>query len=82
MNKGVILKIFGKVQGVFFRVSSREKARELGLASFNAENMPDGTVQIIAEGKEEDINKLIEWCREGGPEYAEVEKVEVDFIRK
>ncbi len=77
MGKKVRLKIYGRVQGVFFRDSARRKARELGLLSCVAENMPDGTVEIVAEGREEGLNQLIEWCRAGGPAHAEVEKVEI-----
>jgi acylphosphatase len=82
MNKKAVIKVYGKVQGVFFRVSTREKGRRLGLNSCEAENMSDGTVRIVAEGDEHMIQKLVDWCRAGGPEYAEVEKVGVEFIRK
>ena len=85
----IILKIYGKVQGVFFRDSSRMKARELNLSGF-ARNELDGTVQIVAEGEEEKLKEFIEWCknakpapekREGwqGPDHAKVEKVEIEW---
>ncbi|PIS13595.1 MAG: acylphosphatase [Candidatus Tagabacteria bacterium CG09_land_8_20_14_0_10_41_14] len=74
MKKKLFLKVYGRVQGVFFRDSARRKAEELGLIC-SAENKPDKTVEIIAEGREEDLKQLIEWCRAGGPEYAEVRKV-------
>ena len=49
--KHLEIKIFGKVQGVFFRSSARQKAGELGLSGF-AENLADGSVEIEAEGGE------------------------------
>ena len=71
----VKIKIYGLVQGVFFRISAKEKAKELNV-SCETQNMPDGTVEIIAEGKEEDVSQLTEWCKTG-PELAKVEKIEV-----
>ena len=68
------LKIHGRVQGVFFRQSTREKARELGLSGW-VKNMPDGTVEALAAGPENVVNELIAWC-EQGPAYARVEKVD------
>ena len=78
LKKKVALKVYGRVQGVFFRDSTRKKAGELGLSCLT-ENKPDGTVEIVAEGEEGDLEKLIEWCRAGGPEYAGVEKVDVEW---
>jgi acylphosphatase len=69
MRKRVGLKIYGKVQGVFFRDSSQRKAKELDLSGW-IKNEPDGTVRITAEGEEKDLKELIEWCRAGGIEYA------------
>ncbi|MCC7528064.1 MAG: acylphosphatase [Candidatus Melainabacteria bacterium] len=69
------LKIHGRVQGVFFRQSAREKARELGLSGW-VKNMPDGTVEAVAAGPENVVNELIAWCKKG-PAYARVDKVNV-----
>lgn len=69
------IKVFGRVQGVFFRQSAQEKAKELGV-SCETENMPDGTVEIIVSPETQKISQFIEWCKVG-PEYAEVERVEV-----
>lgn len=69
------LVVFGKVQGVWFRASTRLKARELNLNG-TVKNLPDRSVEIVAEGDPFRIEKLIEWC-EKGPELAKVEKVEV-----
>lgn len=78
MKKQVILKIYGKVQGVFFRDSSKKKAEELNLVGW-VRNETDETVQIVAEGKEEDLKKLVEWCRAGGGEHSNVEKMDIDW---
>lgn len=68
--------VFGKVQGVWFRASARQQALNLGLKGF-ARNEADGTVYIEAEGPEEKVRQLIEWCHEG-PVGAIVTKVRVD----
>ncbi len=79
MKKRVVLKIYGKVQGVFFRDSAQRKAKELNLSGW-VRNEPDGTVQIVAEGEEKDLKELIEWCRVGGAEYARVDKVNIEWL--
>lgn len=66
----------GKVQGVFFRASTREKAESIGVNG-SVRNLPDGSVQIEAEATREKLNRLIEWCRGGGPQQARVEEVEI-----
>lgn len=67
------IKVTGRVQGVWFRDSTRRKASELGISGF-VRNERDGSVFIEAEGAPESLNKLIEWCREGPPN-AKVEDV-------
>ena len=78
MRKRTILKISGKVQGVFFRDSSRIEAKELNLSGW-VKNTTDGTVEILAEGEDKDLKKFIEWCKYG-PDHAEVEKVDVKWL--
>lgn len=73
MKKRVKVKIFGKVHGVRFRLSAKEKAQQLGIFGC-VENMPDGTVYIEAEGEEEILKKFLSWCRRG-PQNASVEKI-------
>lgn len=75
MLKHLNLKIYGQVQGVFFRVSAKEEAEKLGIKGF-AKNVEDGTVYIEAEGEKEKLDEFIRWCH-NGPEAANVEKVEV-----
>ena len=60
------IEVTGKVQGVFFRKHTREKAIELGLKGF-VENRNDGSVYIKASGPETEISKLVEWCKKGSP---------------
>ena len=65
--------ITGKVQGVFFRQSTREKARSLNIKG-TVSNQPDGSVKIIASGTKEQMDELINWCRQGPP------KARVDIV--
>jgi acylphosphatase len=58
--------ISGKVQGVFYRASAKQKAEELGIKGF-AQNLPNGNVLIEAEGEESQLKELISWCRQGPP---------------
>ncbi len=71
----VRLHIKGKVQGVFFRASTKGVADSLGIKGW-VRNLPDGSVEIVAEGKPEAIRKLIQWCKKG-PTRAVVTEVEV-----
>jgi acylphosphatase len=65
----------GRVQGVFFRVETRDRARSLGLEGW-VSNEPDGSVEAVFEGAPDRIDSMLEWCRRG-PRGAEVEEVEV-----
>lgn len=69
------VKIYGKVQGVFFRTSAREEAEKLDISGF-VRNEPDGSLYIEAEGEKEKLDKFLKWCKDG-PEAAQVEKIEV-----
>jgi acylphosphatase len=73
MLKTVSITVTGKVQGVFYRQTAKEKATELGIKG-EVKNMPDETVQITVTGTKEQIEQLIEWCRQGPPK-AEVQNV-------
>lgn len=73
----VRLKIYGRVQGVFFRASTLDKANELSLFGW-VRNNPDGSVEVVAEGVMEDIEKFVEWSHEG-PRHAVVNKVEIEW---
>lgn len=69
------LHISGKVQGVFYRVSARDKARELGLNGY-VRNLRDGSVEAVVSGPEEVVNDFIRWCADGPPR-AKVDNVKV-----
>jgi acylphosphatase len=66
MKKRIQLIVSGKVQGVFFRASTREKAEQLGIGG-SARNLPDGRVEIIADGDQASLQQFIAWCHEGPP---------------
>jgi acylphosphatase len=74
MKERIHIKIYGLVQGVFFRIETKKIADKLGLTGW-VRNMQDNTVGIVAEGPEEKLLKLKEWC-ETGPEHSTVEKIE------
>ena len=67
------ITISGKVQGVFYRASAKEKADEWGIRGF-ARNEKNGDVYIEAEAAEEVVYKFIKWCNQG-PIRAKVEKI-------
>ncbi len=75
MEKRFEIKVFGSVQGVFFRYSTVEQAKKLEVTGWVA-NEIDGSVRIVAEGKKEALDKLVEWVKRG-PDLANVDKVEV-----
>ena len=56
----------GRVQGVFFRASTREEASALGLTGW-VRNCPDGRVEAIFEGEINKIDQILEWCKKGPP---------------
>jgi len=58
--------IRGRVQGVFYRASTRDEARQLGLHGW-VRNLPDGSVEVLAEGPEVQLLQLLRWCRQGPP---------------
>jgi acylphosphatase len=64
--KTMRIKVFGRVQGVFYRQSTQEKAHQLHLKG-TVRNCEDDTVEIVATGNEEELNQLIAWCRKGPP---------------
>jgi acylphosphatase len=76
----VFIKVYGKVQGVFFRQTTVSKATEHGITGFVL-NAADGTVEITAHGSEENINDFIRWCHRV-PERARVDKVEVKDVKE
>lgn len=58
--------VSGTVQGVFFRASTREEARRLGLSG-HAKNLPDGSVEVVAVGPTDAVEALAAWLQQGPP---------------
>lgn len=76
MKKQIEITVTGKVQGVFFRESTKGEARKLGIVG-TVKNLPTGNeVFIVAQGDELKLAELIGWCHQGPP-ASNVEKVEV-----
>lgn len=74
MQQTISIIVSGKVQGVYYRQSTSEKARELGLTGY-VQNRGDHTVFILATGSTDQLEALLNWCRVGPPR-ARVESVE------
>jgi len=70
--------VTGHVQGVFFRASTCETATSLNITGW-VKNLPDGRVEFLACGEEDQINKLCEWLKHG-PAHAEVESMQYKEI--
>jgi acylphosphatase len=66
-NTRARLIIEGMVQGVWFRDSTRKKAKELGVYGW-VKNREDGRVEVLAEGDAEAVDRLIAWCHKGPPQ--------------
>jgi acylphosphatase len=80
MNVSYVAHVSGKVQGVYFRVSSQQKAIDYGLSGY-AKNLADGDVELMLCGEEESVGKMLEWLQHG-PKKAEVtqlQKKQVDW---
>lgn len=69
--------ISGRVQGVLFRANTRRVAKKLGLVGF-IRNLDNGRVEIVAEGSQEKLKGLIDYCKRG-PIFARVENIEVEY---
>lgn len=75
--KRVHIIVKGFVQGVFFRSNTKNAATELNLKGY-VKNLDNGYVEVVAEGKEKELNKLIEFCKVG-PSFSKVEDVDIKF---
>ncbi|KAH9599424.1 Acylphosphatase-like domain [Trypanosoma melophagium] len=65
----------GRVQGVFYRKHTVQAAKARGVCGY-VRNMPDGRVELVAEGRKADVDSLVQWCYVGSPKSA-VEGVDV-----
>lgn len=70
------IKVYGRVQGVYFRVSTLQEASRLNLKGF-VQNEADGSVYIEVEGMEEQLVTFLAWCKIGSP-MSEVEKIDIE----
>ena len=75
----VHLKIYGKVQGVFFRDHTCKKAKEIGDITGWVANNADGTVDVVAEGPDNKIYDFVDCCQ-SGPSTSHVEKMEAEKL--
>jgi len=66
MQTRIHLKIFGRVQGVCFRYYCVEAAGRHGVKGW-VRNNPDGSVEVVAEGEDEDVRNFAAMCRRGPP---------------
>ena len=66
--------VHGRVQGVFFRDSTRDEAEGAGVAGW-VRNRDDGSVEAVFEGSADAVERLVEWCR-SGPRRADVDGVD------
>lgn len=80
MIKGVIINVYGRVQGVGFRFYTHKTALELSVKGF-VQNRRDGSVYIEAEADEDLLETFVHWC-EKGPEWARVDKITKQFCEK
>jgi len=75
---GIHCLVSGRVQGVWYRASTREQAKKLGITGW-VRNLPDGKVEVLAFGQREQLDKLLMWLKRG-PELAKVTDVQIKEI--
>jgi acylphosphatase len=75
MNSRVFVIIYGKVQGVWFRVHTKNKADQLEIKGW-VRNTSNGTVEALFEGENQNIEEILEWCNHGPP-LAKVDKIKI-----
>jgi acylphosphatase len=71
--------ISGRVQGIFFRQNTKQKAESHGVTGW-VRNLDDGRVEAVFEGEEDDVKALVDFCRRG-PRGAVITNVDVAFER-
>jgi acylphosphatase len=74
--KQLNIRVFGSVQGVWFRKSVKEQATRIGISGI-VMNEPDGSVFIIAKGLKDQLDEFISYCAHG-PELAEVINIHIE----
>ena len=78
MKKRIHIKIYGRVQGVWFRKWAQSKANEFGISGW-VKNEPNGCLRLEAEGNEGGLSRFVEECHEG-PEKAIITDLITDDI--
>ncbi|WP_086358207.1 MULTISPECIES: acylphosphatase [unclassified Gilliamella] len=76
MIRQVKIRVSGRVQGVGFRFFTYQKATKLGLVGY-VKNLDNGEVEIVAQGDNISIAKLIQWFEQGGPVSARITEINV-----
>ncbi len=71
------VRIKGQVQGVSFRYHTRQSALQNNLTGW-VRNLPGGDVEAVFEGRESDVRRTLDWCRQG-PGAARVEELIIDW---
>lgn len=71
------LRIYGRVQGVTFRASTRRESRERGVTGW-VQNLRDGSVEAVIEGPRDDVEEVVDWAHDGPPR-ANVENIDVEW---
>ncbi|OUR62189.1 acylphosphatase [Colwellia sp. 39_35_sub15_T18] len=74
MKVSYIAHVSGRVQGVYFRASSQQKAIDYGLSGY-AKNLADGDVELMLCGEEKNVEKMLVWLKDG-PDKAEVTQMQ------
>ncbi len=77
--KKVRVVVTGRVQGVWFRAATRDKAQQLGVNGY-VRNMVNGDVEFVAEGNDAEVDRLIQWARQGPP-LARVADIKVEVLQ-
>lgn len=77
MKKRAHVYVSGRVQGVFFRSTTRSEAKKRGVTGW-VKNLPDGRVEAVFEGEEDAVKEMVDFCHEGS-RAASVSNVEVEW---
>ncbi|MBL6988642.1 MAG: acylphosphatase [Bacteriovoracaceae bacterium] len=77
-KKAIKIKVNGRVQGVCYRHNAAKMAKKLGIVGY-AKNLPDGSVELVAQGNQQGITQFINWCGQG-PTMSKVDELTQEAI--
>lgn len=77
--KTIRVLISGAVQGVFFRQFICDKAKEIGVKGY-VRNLENGKVEVVIEGKDKDVDRMLAVCRKGSP-HSQVKELEIEDLK-